>query len=332
MGWGFQRADRQRRGEGKGFESSFSSSVPSCLQPFSISFSSFISYRRYPAVFCSAGPSTRARSPRLAGILFAVSLDWCSFTALISECRSRGRKEGGPWCALARRRVSGSFLLSLSHAGGRFRPPAPYLFKMGRRGPSTGDPGLKSICGECCVNDDRPCDQDVCLSCCLDDDGCDVVDDPPTTAITGTHIKVNAIVGNVKLQFERKGGTKGGLPSITVKLKQIFDTGDGKRIVTMKTRLTGADASLGGLLFPIAFLGLGTNALDAVRAQGLDVSFVDTRRTDLSGRAAGADVHDAGQPPLGLDRLRPGRRRWGRAHCVLTKAAAIGFPPCQIIL
>jgi hypothetical protein len=196
-----------------------------------------------------------------------------------------------------------------------------------------GDPGLKSICGECCVNDDCPCDQDVCLSCCLDDDGCDVVDDPPTTAITGTHIKVNAIVGNVKLQFERKGGTKGGLPSITVKLKQIFDTGDGKRIVTMKTRLTGADASLGGLLFPIAFLGLGTNALDAVRAQGLDVSFVDSPPgrtcqdvlpaqtcTTLASRLS-ASIDSALAAGDGVERT-----------AFLTKAAAIGFPPCQIIL
>jgi hypothetical protein len=194
-----------------------------------------------------------------------------------------------------------------------------------------GDPGLKSICGECCVNDDCPCDQDVCLACCLDDDGCDVVNDPPTTAIT--HIKLNVIAGNVKLVFERKGSTKGGLPSISVKLKEIFDTGDGKRVVAMKTQLSGADAPLGALLFPIAFLGFGTNALDTVRAQGLDVSFVDgpPGRTCQDLLPAQTCTTLASHLSAAIDSAL-GHGDGVERTAFLTKAAAIGFPPCQIIL
>jgi len=47
--------------------------------------------------------------------------------------------------------------------------------------------------------------------------------------------------------------------------------------VSLQTTLTGADAAVGSLLYPVAFLGMGANALDALRAQGYDVS--DSRKS-----------------------------------------------------
>lgn len=192
-----------------------------------------------------------------------------------------------------------------------------------------GDPGNRSICLDCCTDDDCPCQQNACLSCCLDDDGCDIVNEPPTTGLTGLTIKLAAVVGAVKLQFQRKGVMKGGLPTVDIKLKETFLSGPQRPVVTLRAQLTGPDASLGGLLFPIAFLDSGPGALDTLRARGLDVSLVGSPPVQTCqdvlpapvcttlARRLSASIDSALAVGDGVERA-----------AFLAQAAALGFPPC----
>lgn len=235
-------------------------------------------------------------------------------------------------CAFFRR--SGSLLLTLAVASSWLPSRVEAVPAMdGKKGTlNCGDPGNRSICLDCCTDDDCPCEQNACLACCTDDDGCDIVNEPPTTALTGLAIKLAAAVGAVKIQFERKGGMKGGLPTVGIKLKETFLSGPARRVVTLRAHLSGADASLGGLLFPIAFLASGPRALDTLRARGLDVSLVggppaQTCQDVLPApvcatlaRRLSASIDAALAAGDGVER-----------PAFLAQAAALGFPPCEFI-
>jgi len=156
----------------------------------------------------------------------------------------------------------------------------------------------------------------VCLACCLDDDGCDIVYEPPTTGFTGLSLKVAAVVGAVKLQFQRKDGVTGGTPTVGIKLKQSFLSGPAKRVVTLRAQLTGPDASLGGLLFPIAFPDSGPGALETLRARGLNVSLVGSPPLRTCQDVLPAAVCSMLAPLVGLDRFGARDRRRRRASGV----------------
>ena len=169
----------------------------------------------------------------------------------------------------------------------------------------------------------------MCLACCLDDDGCDIVYEPPTTGFTGLSLKVAAVVGAVKLQFQRKDGVKGGMPTVGIMLKQTFLSGPAKRVVTLRAQLTGPDASLGGLLFPIAFPDSGPGALETLRARGLNVSLVGSPplRTcqdvlpaavcSMLARRLSASIDSALATGDGVERA-----------AFVAQAVDLGFPPC----
>lgn len=228
-------------------------------------------------------------------------------------------------------RRSGSLLLALAVASWWLPARVEAVPDMdGVRGTiNCGDAGTASICLDCCTDDACPCEQNVCLACCLDDDGCDTVNEPPTTGFTGLSIKFAAVVGAVKLQFQRKDGIKGVVPTVGIKLKQTFLSGPARRAVTVRAQLTGADASLGGLLFPIAFLDAGPAALDSLRARGLDVSLVGLPplRTCQDALPASVCTMLARRLSAAIDSALATGDGVERAAFV-AQAVELGFPPC----
>jgi hypothetical protein len=78
--------------------------------------------------------------------------------------------------------------------------------------------------------------------------------------------------------FKRNGGSKGGVDFVKVSLQDtVLGSTDGKLVrqkVKVSAEITGADAGLGSLLYPVAALGLGNGGLPAVQALGYDVSVV----------------------------------------------------------
>ena len=228
--------------------------------------------------------------------------------------------------ALLRR--SGSLLLALAIASSWLPSRVEAVPDMdGIRGTiNCGDAGQASICLDCCTDDACPCEQNVCLACCLDDDGCDTVNEPPTAGLT---LKLAAAVGAVKLQFQRKGDMQGALPTVAIKLKETFLSGPARRVVTLRAQLTGPDASLGGLLFPIAFLASGPGALDTLRAQGLDVSLVGSPHVQTCQDVLPASVCTtlARRLSASIDSALGAGDGVERAAFV-AQAAALGFPPC----
>lgn len=224
-------------------------------------------------------------------------------------------------------RTFGFLLLALAVTASRVQA-VPILD--GKKGTiNCGDAKWASICLDCCTDDTCPCEQNVCLACCLDDDGCDVINEPPTTGFTGLELKVSAVVGSVKLQFQRKDGIKAGQPTVGVRLKQTFLSGPRKPVITLRAQLTGPDASLGGLLFPIAFLASGPAALDTLRAQGLNVSLVGAppAQTCQSVLPAEACTTLARRLSSSIDAAL-GAGDGVERPAFIAQAVTLGFPPC----
>lgn len=135
-----------------------------------------------------------------------------------------------------------------------------------------GDPWNLTHCIECCNWPSPTCDEHA-NTCCpfADSKQCPIVNNPPKTSVV-------LAVGSVQLTFESATQGKGGsgqqfhITLEAVSRSKIAKQQGGAPKLKIKTRLTGADASVGSLLYPVALLGLGTDPLDALHAQGYDVS------------------------------------------------------------
>lgn len=78
------------------------------------------------------------------------------------------------------------------------------------------------------------------------------------------------------LSFKRSGGTKDGGGFVKVTLQDVVIESVDSKLVRQKVKvnavITGADAGLASLLYPIVALGGGAGALDALHAHGYDVA------------------------------------------------------------
>jgi hypothetical protein len=81
-------------------------------------------------------------------------------------------------------------------------------------------------------------------------------------------VQSQRVAGGLKLLFQRTGDTAGA----DIKLKasllpQLFP-----KAAAFKARLTGADARIAGLLYPLAWFANGSSAEDVLHAAGYDVT------------------------------------------------------------
>lgn len=164
-----------------------------------------------------------------------------------------------------------------------------------------------SVCSECY-------DSDICYLCQLDeiecinacplgDTGCMLAcpgcyeacgdgaccDDPAVCTVTNVPLtrppiqllplSLKAVVGPVTLVFQRKAATKNNQPLVAIKLEQTVKFSNGKKPLTVKIALTGGDALVGSLLYPVVFLGNGQNALAVLQSHGYNVSLAGTAPT-----------------------------------------------------
>jgi hypothetical protein len=126
-----------------------------------------------------------------------------------------------------------------------------------------GDPNTKDACLECCST--LTCIGKI--TCCPLIGTCTIVN----KAVRGTSfppLKLNVTVGGLKLQFQRTGNDT----ETNVKLKASFLPGVFPKGLSFKARLTGTDARLGGLLYPVTFLEIGGGALNMLHTHGYDVT------------------------------------------------------------
>ena len=190
-----------------------------------------------------------------------------------------------------------------------------------------GDPTNKAICRECCADFDCTGVPGNHVFCCLSD--CTVVNVPLKS--TGLRIRVGFSLGALNIQLDRDGGvTSDQRPFSTVKLKETIALTSGKETVSLKTRLVGADSAIGGLLFPVAYLGLGSGALAALQGQGLDVAFLGDAPTGVCTDVFPADVCTGFANGLSAaidSALATGDG--SERSAFLGKVQMLGYAPCQ---
>ncbi len=125
-----------------------------------------------------------------------------------------------------------------------------------------GDANTKSACIECCT-EVTGCGLQI--SCCPLTGSCTIVN---KLTSTGPALNVKVTSGGLKLQFVRKISLDGADVLLKVSfLKGVFPKG-----LTLKAHVTGNDAQVGALLYPILFLGNGDRAPDLLQAHGYDVT------------------------------------------------------------
>jgi len=194
-----------------------------------------------------------------------------------------------------------------------------------------GDPWYFAHCIECCNWPSPDCSADANACCPGPIDECGIINLPPPK-----HISLS--VGTMQLVFDsRMQGHSSGTQFFQVTLQGTFrpkvPKGSGPTSFKIKTRLTGADAAVGSLLYPVAFLGNGSDPIGALRAQGYDVSIMGDAPTENCETMLGNLVCTmlATQLSRSIDAsLTLGD---AAAHdAFLTGAQALGFPPCQAII
>jgi hypothetical protein len=132
-----------------------------------------------------------------------------------------------------------------------------------------GDANTKSACIECCT---EVVGCGLQISCCPLVGSCTIINKVTATAPT---LNVKDTSGGLKLQFIRKLALDGFDVLLKVSfLKTTFPKG-----LVLKAHVGGGDAQIGGLLYPILFLGNGDRAPDLLHALGYDVTITGTAPT-----------------------------------------------------
>ena len=116
-------------------------------------------------------------------------------------------------------------------------------------------------------------------NCCEDPDACDVSYASIAPPVQLLPLNLKAAVGPATLGFQRKGVTKNDQTFVGLKLQETVRFSGGKKSLAMKTVLTGTDALVGSLLYPVVFLGNGQNALSVLQSHGFNVSLAGTPPT-----------------------------------------------------
>ena len=156
------------------------------------------------------------------------------------------------------------------------------------------DPASGCVLNDILCDDGTACTEDVCVDqvgCvhtpigCFDNDVCtfDVCDPvagcrfpPNLKCIVVSPLTIKAIGTISSMAFKRKGGMTSSGPFVKVTLQDLVVTSRDQKLVKepvkLKVVLSGDDAGIASLLYPVVALGAGAGALDTLRAQGYDVS------------------------------------------------------------
>lgn len=191
-----------------------------------------------------------------------------------------------------------------------------------------GDPGWRDLCFECCPECDGT-EPEPRLICCYTPDECTIINEPPTTGLTGADVSITHAYSGLKLALKRKEIVRGGELLVKISLKGQLVTPAVRKRLAVKGTITGADASVGSLAYAVAFVGMGDAALDRLRAQGKDVALA------LSGTPLVCDASftssDCQLLAVQLSKLidgalpADGDERTG----FLESVAPLGFAPCS---
>lgn len=190
-----------------------------------------------------------------------------------------------------------------------------------------GDPANTTACLECC---DYPttCGPNVNTCCPYNDPKqCPVVNKPQPTKLTIS-------IGGADISFESVAGDDGDGPHVRVALETKFATllrqTTDVTSFRVKTRLRGTDAGDASLLYPIAVLGFGADAITKLQGLGYDVAADGPSAScaDLFGEVkCTAIARQLSQTIAGSLELGDPARR----DAFLDGVQALGFAPCQII-
>lgn len=123
-----------------------------------------------------------------------------------------------------------------------------------------GDAATKNACIECCTT---PASCVLTIHCCPLVGPCTVTNKPSGSV----QLKLNETSGGLKLQFQRVVKSD----AVDIKMKLQFLNKTFPRPLVLKARMTGSDAKLGALLFPVLFLGQGSAAAGNLQLAGYDV-------------------------------------------------------------
>jgi hypothetical protein len=135
-----------------------------------------------------------------------------------------------------------------------------------------------SICRECCCPPGTPperCKSQCELSpfVCCKTPPCTTINVPKSLSLADppAPTKVNVAIGKVRMAF-RARPAKGGFVDIQLKHTLVSPLPTVK--VSLKGRIGGRDATVGGLLFPVAFLEAGSSATaaSALARMGYDIT------------------------------------------------------------
>ena len=105
---------------------------------------------------------------------------------------------------------------------------------------------------------------------------------PAHAATPITPLSISLTADGVKIACKRKGGGTKTKPFLRFTFTTVFTTkaeSTPPQRVTINVKLTGADAEIGSLLYPVVFLGNGAGAIDALHGQGYDVAVEDLGST-----------------------------------------------------
>jgi hypothetical protein len=132
------------------------------------------------------------------------------------------------------------------------------------------------MCRECCPGG-FSCpggDQDLRIICCPSD--CDIIPHPDDPDMLFADVELTLSAGGSLMTFERKERVdrSTGQRHYEITFEQRFRTLGRRARLTVQAVLAGPDAGVGSLLYTVAYLTLGPGALDALRADGYDVSLV----------------------------------------------------------
>jgi hypothetical protein len=182
-----------------------------------------------------------------------------------------------------------------------------------------GDPNTKNACIECCTYPNCG----IVITCCPLIGPCTIVNNASSAS---SPLKLTQVAGGLMLQFQRTIKPDG----VDVKLKVSFLKKIFPRGANVRVRLTGADAQLSGLLYPVLFLGQG-DPIATLHAAGYDVTAGGTFTTCQSLFPAQLCSDMA----IGLSRniqagLGVGIRT--EFNAFMDAVNTLGYGPCQIIL
>jgi len=134
------------------------------------------------------------------------------------------------------------------------------------------EPGGCTIDNDCaCENCGGDCDVGS-IDCCSDPDDCEILAPPPPGPPEVARLGLTLTVGPDTVVFQRKGTTKNKQTFVTFKLKTVTVSSVTRKTLTLTGVLTGADAAVGSLLYPVAFLAGGPTTLSVLQGHGYAVS------------------------------------------------------------